>query len=250
MTTASDLVFGGLDEYQVRRMTREGGPFKNRNGGTTVVTFYAWPDFKLDEVPGVDDDGKPLPTLRARRTALLCEVADVSRSRRLNRSYAADPDALSERGRKFLTSTPDVVKDPWSVRIYYLAAAGDQVYAEFGGLTEDHARELVRQHERDRYGIHVARRASAADHAECWRERRPLVPCRGTCRLPGKGATPGRLKPKAERAKCLDCKGSAKVPEWIPFAREDWRKVVFPSEIARCESQAQYRIQLGLGIPE
>jgi hypothetical protein len=115
---------------------------------------------------------------------------------------------------------------PWTVRIYYFAANGDKVYAEFDGLTEDRATALRNEYGRTvnvGHGMQRPNPQAGAIDAECWAAKRPTKNC-GPCTKDGK------LLPPKKRVGCTTCQGGGKVEVPPPAALHGYRQVVWPSE--------------------
>lgn len=196
-------------EAITERQIAEGDSVRNSAGTLTHVKFWRLSRYNPAE---------QVETIAARRQLLL-DIQGVTRTGK-PRAWSADPRRYERAGARAVTAPDERPAAPWMLRIYYVSAGDDRVYAEFGGLTEANARALADEYSK------LGTRGAASD-AECWAVRRPMTLCKGECR-----DKTGKLRKKAERAACKLCSGSGKVPVPPPAPRGLWRQVRFPSEQA------------------
>lgn len=188
---------------------------RNKSGGTSHVTFYP------DALYSAADLAEALP----KRVQVLQDIAKVSRApkRRAGRCVALEAAGATVLGVPDQSSQP---KRPWVVRIYYRGECGDELCAEFGGLTEKESESVLAGQQGERWPLLGAKHdcPSCAGEGQTWVEGEVVT--EGTGRRRREWQKPGKWQ---------DCTACAKSGELDgpPPARAGTRLVEWPSELER-----------------
>lgn len=185
---------------------------RNRSGTNTLVWWHQDLSRMVQEDPHVRE-------ALAAREQMLLDIGAVRTPKRSPRS-----PTLEAAGAVVLAAAPrERPKRPWVVRVHYVAGQapgdGERVYAEFGGLTEPQAAELVR--------------VWRAHHPQSWAVKRPRE---DTCkRCDGEGEIECETGTVAGGTNtyylpCHECRGDGRAELPAPTPLEGHRRVEFPSE--------------------
>lgn len=206
----------------------------NKSKGTTYVTYCA------DATYGACDLAAVLPV----RSKMLQDIAKLphTTNRRPRASVALEAAGATALG------MPDqelIPKRPWIARIYYRAESdsahpdGEQLYAEFGGLTEAGAGSVL----------------LSCGGGQSWPLLKPAHDCpacsgQGRTYTEGETVTEGTGRRRREWkrpdtwADCAKCEGRKRL-DGPPPAREGCRLVEWPSELdRRARRSAELRASL------